>query len=209
MEVAARMVETIDHLIMAMGMAGLLVLGLAAMMEYLVPPFPGDTITLLGGVYAVRGDHPWPLVFLIVTVGSVSGAAINYWFGTWLARRFEAHPNTSYLGFTHAKLEVVQARMRRTGPWLLLVNRFLPAVRGVIFIAAGAARIPRRNALLLGAVSAMAHNALVLMVGRAVGGNLERLEALVSRYQMAVVVLVVVAVLAVVVRALARRTPAT
>lgn len=203
------MVETIDHLIMAMGMAGLLVLGLAAMMEYLVPPFPGDTITLLGGVYAVRGDHPWPLVFLIVTVGSVSGAAINYWFGTWLARRFEAHPNTSYLGFTHAKLEVVQARMRRSGPWLLLVNRFLPAVRGVIFIAAGAARIPRRNALLLGAVSAMAHNALVLMVGRAVGGNLERLEALVSRYQMAVVVLVVVAVLAVVVRALARRTPAT
>jgi membrane protein DedA with SNARE-associated domain len=203
------MVESIDHFIMAMGMAGLLVLGLAAMMEYLVPPFPGDTITLLGGVYAVRGDHPWPLVFLIVTLGSVAGAAINYWFGMWLARRFEAHPNTSYLGFTHAKLEVVQARMRRSGPWLLLVNRFLPGIRGVIFIAAGAARIPRRNALLLGAISAMAHNALVLAVGRAVGGNLEKLESLVSKYQMAVVVLVGVAVLAMVVRALARRTPAT
>ncbi len=26
------------------------------MVEYLVPAFPGDTITLLGGVYAVRGD---------------------------------------------------------------------------------------------------------------------------------------------------------
>jgi membrane protein DedA with SNARE-associated domain len=203
------MVESIDHFIMSMGMAGLLVLGLAAMLEYLVPPFPGDTITLLGGVYAVRGDHPWPLVFLIVTLGSVAGVAINYWFGTWLARRFEAHPNTSYLGFTHAKLEVVQARMRRSGPWLLLVNRFLPGIRGVIFIAAGAARIPRRNALLLGALSAMAHNALVLTVGRAVGGNLERLEVLVSRYQMAVVVLVLVAVLALVVRALSRRTPAT
>ncbi|WP_224244489.1 DedA family protein [Hyalangium gracile] len=203
------MVESIDHFIMTMGMAGLLVLGLAAMLEYVVPPFPGDTITLLGGVYAVRGDHPWPLVFLIVTLGSLAGAAINYWFGMWLARRFEAHPQASFLGFTHAKLEEVQARMRRNGPWLLLVNRFLPGIRGVIFIAAGAARIPRRNALLLGAVSAMAHNALVLTVGRAVGGNLERLESLVSRYQMAVVVLVLVGVLAVVVRALARRTPAT
>ncbi|WP_224361362.1 DedA family protein [Hyalangium versicolor] len=203
------MVESIDHFIMAMGMAGLLLLGLAAMLEYVVPPFPGDTITLLGGVYAVRGDHPWPLVFLIVTLGSVAGAAINYWFGTWLARRFEANPQASLFGFTHAKLEEVQARMRRSGPWLLVVNRFLPGIRGVIFIAAGAARIPRRNALLLGAVSAMAHNALVLTVGRAVGGNLERLESLVSRYQMAVVVLVLIGVLAVVVRALARRTPAT
>ena len=203
------MVESIDHFIMTLGMAGLLVLGLAAMLEYLVPPFPGDTITLLGGVYAVRGDHPWPLVFLVITAGSVAGAAINYWFGTWLARRFDANPQASVLGITHAKLEVVQARMRRSGPWLLLVNRFLPGIRGFIFIAAGAARIPRRNALLLGAVSAMAHNGLVITVGRAVGGNLEQLETLVARYQMAVVVLVLIGVLAVVVRALARRTPAT
>jgi membrane protein DedA with SNARE-associated domain len=203
------MVESIDSFIMALGVAGLLVLGLAAMVEYVVPPFPGDTITLLGGVYAVRGDHPWPLVFLVVTVGSVAGAAINYWFGTWLARRFEAHPNSSYLGFTHAKLEVVQARMRRSGPWLLLVNRFLPGIRGVIFIAAGAARIPRRNALLLGAVSAMAHNGLVLTIGHAVGGNLEQLEGLMARYQLAVVGLVLIGLLAVAIRALARRrTPA-
>ncbi len=204
------MVESIDSFIMALGLAGLLVLGLAAMVEYIVPPFPGDTITLLGGVYAARGDHPWPLVFLVVTVGSVAGAAINYWFGTWLARRFEAHPHKSYFGFTHARLEQVQARMRRSGPWLLLVNRFLPGIRGVIFIAAGAARIPRRNALGLGAVSAMAHNGLVLTLGHAVGGNLERLEALMATYQQAVVGLVIIGVLAVLIRFLARRrTPAT
>lgn len=203
------MVEFIDHFIMALGMAGLLVLGLAAMLEYVVPPFPGDTITLLGGVYAVRGQHPWPLVFLVVVVGSVAGAAINYAFGTWLGRRFEAHPHASLFGITHAKLEEVQARMRRSGPWLLVVNRFLPGIRGVIFIAAGTARIPRRNALLLGAISAMAHTALVLSIGRVVGGNLERLETLVSRYQIGVEVLVAIGVLAVVVRALARRSPAT
>jgi membrane protein DedA with SNARE-associated domain len=204
------MVEFLDNLIRALGMAGVLLLGLAAMLEYLVPPFPGDTITLLGGVYAVRGSHPWPLVFLVVTVGSVAGAAINYWFGTWLARRFEANPGASFFGLTHARLEVVQAKMRRGGPWLLLANRFLPGIRGVIFVAAGAARMPRSNALFLGALSAMAHNALVLSVGRAVGGNLERLEGLMARYQLAVVVLVVIGVLAVLIRTLARRrSPAT
>jgi membrane protein DedA with SNARE-associated domain len=204
------MVETIDSFIMTLGLAGLLVLGVAAMLEYVVPPFPGDTITLLGGVYAVRGDQPWPLVFLAVTLGSVAGAAINYWFGTWLARRFEANPKARFLGITHARLEEVQARMRRGGPWLLLVNRFLPGIRGMIFIAAGAARIPRSNALLLGAVSTMAHSGLVLTIGYSVGGNLEQLESLVYKYQAAVVALVLVGVLAVVIRALARKgSPAT
>ncbi|MBJ6759974.1 DedA family protein [Myxococcaceae bacterium JPH2] len=202
------MVAFIDKLIGTLGPFGLLVLGMAATLEYVVPPFPGDTITLLGGVYAVRGAQPWPLVFLVVTVGSVVGAAIDYSVGRWLARRFDAHPEWSFFGLTHARLVQVQARMRTTGPWLLIINRFLPGIRGVIFIAAGAAEMPRFNALLLGAVSAMAHTALVLGLGMAVGGNLERLTFLMSRYQYAVMGLVVVAVVALTVRALARRRAA-
>jgi membrane protein DedA with SNARE-associated domain len=70
--------------------------------------------------------------------------------------------------------------------------------------------MPRSNALILGGLSAMAHTALVLALGAAVGGNLEQLETLMWRYQRAVIGLVVVGVLAVVVRALARRkTPVT
>ncbi|WP_163868953.1 DedA family protein [Myxococcus eversor] len=199
------MVEYIDQLIGALGPLGLLVLGLAAALEYVVPPFPGDTITLLGGVYAVRGSQPWLLVFLVVTAGSVVGAAINYMVGHWLAGRFDAHPGRSYFGITHARLEEVQSRMRRNGPWLLLANRFLPGIRGLIFVAAGAARMPRVNVLGLGAVSAMAHTGLVLALGVAVGGNLEKLTALMSRYQYAVVGLVVVGVVAVLVRMFARR----
>ena len=94
------MVHFIDQLISSLGSLGLLVLGLAAALEYVVPPFPGDTITLPGGVYAVRGTQPWPLVFLVVTAGSVVGAAINYWAGHWLGKRFDAHPGKSYFGLS-------------------------------------------------------------------------------------------------------------
>lgn len=199
------MVEYIDQLISALGPFGLLVLGVAAVLEYIIPPFPGDTVTLLGGVYAVRGEQPWPLVFLVVTLGSVGGAAINYAIGHWLAKKFDSHPEWSFFGINHARLEGVQARMRRNGPWLLLANRFLPGIRGLIFVAAGASRMPRTNALMLGALSAMAHTGLVLGLGAAVGGNLERLAELVTRYQYAVVGLVAVGVVAVLVRMLARR----
>ncbi|RKH48289.1 DedA family protein [Corallococcus sicarius] len=198
-------IEHVDKLIGALGPFGFLVLGVAALLEYVVPPFPGDTVVLMGGIYAVRGEKPWWLVLGVVTVGSVLGAAINYAVGRWLARRFEANPGRSFFGLTHAKLEAVQARMRRAGPWLLLVNRFLPGIRGVIFIAAGAAHVPRVNALALGAVSALAHSGLVLGLGMAVGGNLERLTLLVSRYQYGVIGLLVVAALGLGVRALTRR----
>lgn len=204
------MVEYFDNLIAHIGLLGLLVLGLAAAVEYVVPPFPGDTITLLGGVYAVRGEHPWPLVFLVVVAGSVLGAFINYQVGRWLVGRFERRPGEPFFGITHAKLESVQAQMRHKGPWLLLANRFIPGVRGLIFVAAGAAHMPRSNALILGGLSAMAHTGLVLALGAAVGGNLERLESLMWRYQRAILGLVVVGVVAVAVRALARRKmPAT
>ncbi|AKF83703.1 membrane protein DedA, SNARE-associated domain [Myxococcus fulvus] len=199
------MVEYIDQLIGALGPLGLLVLGVAAALEYVVPPFPGDTVTLLGGVYAVRGEQSMVLVFLVVTVGSVVGAAINYAVGHWLAGRFDANPGRSYFGISHARLSEVQSRMRRNGPWLLLANRFLPGIRGLIFVAAGASRMPRINALGLGALSAMAHTGLVLALGAAVGGNLERLSALMSRYQYAVVGLVAVGAVAVLVRMFARR----
>ncbi|AKJ07469.1 membrane protein DedA with SNARE-associated domain [Archangium gephyra] len=199
------MVEFLDNLISNIGLLGLLVLGLAAAVEYVVPPFPGDTITLLGGVYAVRGEHPWPLVFLVVVAGSVVGALINYQVGRWLVGRFERKPGDVFFGISHARLEAVQSQMRHKGPWLLLANRFIPGVRGLIFVAAGAAHMPRSNALILGALSAMAHTGLVLALGAAVGGNLERLEALMWRYQWAVLGLVGVGVVAVLVRALAKR----
>src|SRR5215207_4767961 len=177
------MLEQIDQFMASVGPLAYLVLALAATIEYLVPPFPGDSVVLLGGVYAARGEHPWWGVFAAVLAGSVLGAACNYWLGTKVAQRFERDRTSPFLGFTHAKLEALQQRMRLRGGWLLLVNRFLPGIRGAVFIAAGAAHMPLRRCLVLGALSAMAHSALVLWAGFAVGGNLERLTALAQRYQ--------------------------
>jgi len=204
------MVEFLDHFIAQLGHLGLLVFFVAAALEYVVPPFPGDTITLLGGVYAVRGNHPWPLMFAVVVAGSVLGALINYQVGHWLGGRFERHPGKPFLGITHAQLEALQARMRRRGPWLLIVNRFLPGIRGLIFVAAGAAHMPRLNALFFGTLSAMAHTALVLWLGVTVGGNLDLLVSLMNRYQRLALLLVGIGLGLVAIRALLkRRAPAT
>jgi membrane protein DedA with SNARE-associated domain len=178
------MVERFDSWVRELGPFGYLVLGLAAMLEYVFPPFPGDTITLLGGVYAVRGERPWPLVLLSVTVGSVLGAAINYRFGQFIADRLERRPDEKlFLGLSHARMHALQHKMVERGTFLLVINRFLPSLRALIFVAAGASAMPLGKVLSLGALSALAWNLLMLAIGIALGGNIERLEDLFWTYQ--------------------------
>src|SRR4051812_33831071 len=103
------MVETLDRWVQGVGPLGYAVLFLAALVEYIFPPFPGDTITLLGGIYAVRGEKSWPLVFAVVTLGSVLGCAIDYGAGARLARRIQAGKPTA--GFTPERISQLQHRV--------------------------------------------------------------------------------------------------
>ncbi|MCI0571001.1 MAG: DedA family protein [Myxococcaceae bacterium] len=200
------MIESLDSIMMSVGVLAYVILFLAAMLEYVIPPMPGDSIVLLGGVYAVRGQQPWPLVFLVVVMGSVTGAAINYVFGRYLRRRMDARPNDRPLfGITHERLMKVQVKVWHWGAWLLLFNRFMPGIRSLVFVAAGASRLPPTRTLVLGAVSAVLHTAAVMALGAAVGGNLERLAFWVTRYQWGAMALFGVVALALLVRFLVKR----
>ena len=191
------MVETLDSLIRAVGPVGYLVLFAAALIEYVFPPFPGDTVVLLGGVYAIRGEKPWGLVFGVVTLGSVVGSAIAYAVGRRLATAFDRRPD---FGERHPQIVRLQQKMREKGILLIAFNRFLPGVRGPLFVAAGAARMPVGRVLGWGAVSALLWNGLIMGVGTAVGGNAERLERFFRDYNKVAWIIVVVVILAVVAR---------
>jgi membrane protein DedA with SNARE-associated domain len=183
---------------------------LAAMIEYLFPPFPGDSVTVLAGVYAWRGDKPFLLTYVAILAGSLLGASIDYAVGRSLAHKLlRRGPEETLLGVSQRQLLALTDRMRRSGTWLLVGNRFLPAVRGPIFAAAGAAELPFLKVFLLGAVSTLAWNALLFGAGVAVGGNLERLRALLRGYERAALFLLGLALLAVVVKTVLSRRART
>jgi len=200
------MIEQLDAWIASTGPVAFLALGLGAMIEYIFPPFPGDTVVILGGIYAVRGQKPWALVFAVITIGSLLGAAFDYWVGWKFSDRIERQPQGKLFGgLSHQRIRELQERMRRFGSALILINRFLPAVRAFLFIAAGAARMPFPRVLLLGAISAMGWNCLMMGLGSAVGGSAERLEALMRNYQIAVYSVLGIIMLWIAVRFLYRR----
>lgn len=191
------MVETLDEWIRAVGPLGYLALFLAALVEYIFPPFPGDTVVLLGGVYAVRGERSWLLVLIVVTLGSVVGSAVDYAVGRRLAKSFERRPDFAE---RHPQIHRLQEQMKRRGIWLIAFNRFLPGVRALLFVAAGAARMRIGRVLGWGAFSAVLWNTLILAVGSAVGGNVERLEKLLRQYNRVAWILVGVVILAFIAR---------
>ncbi len=179
------------------------VLLFASFIEYVFPPFPGDTVVLLGAWYAVQGVLSWPMTFAMVTVGAVAGALVDYQVGARLGRGLER--NATRRGpLTVERLARFEVGYRRWGTLILVANRFLPGVRAFLFVAAGAARVPLGKVLLCGAVSAALWNALLLFAGALLARNLHDLGVLFARYTTAAWVVLAAVALLLVARALVR-----
>jgi membrane-associated protein len=178
--------QALIELVRETGPYALAVLFGASLVEYVFPPFPGDTVVIFGAFYATHGELPLGLVFLAVTLGSVAGSAIDYAIGMRLGaaaeRRLPETVRNRRRWVSLERLHHIEARYREHGDRYILVNRFLPGVRGFFFVAAGMAGMPFRRVMLLGAVSASVWNALLLAVGWAVGENLDRLVAIFRTY---------------------------
>lgn len=154
----------------------------SALLEYVFPPFPGDTITLFGAVLITAYGWSAAGVFGAVLSGSVGGGMLAYALG----RRLRARQRADAPGARRAAIDRVIARFERHGPAYLVVNRFLPGLRAFFFVAAGMAGMRARDVLLYGAISAALWNAVIIGAGAALGANLDTLERWVTRYSAAV-----------------------
>jgi membrane protein DedA with SNARE-associated domain len=199
-QIAAALAEVVAH----SGRFAPLVLFGASFIEYVFPPFPGDTIVLLGAWYAVQGTVSWPTALATVTAGAVAGAWVDWRVGRAIAPVLESRV-AQRRPLDAARLAQFEAAYRRWGGLLLVVNRFLPGIRAFLFVAAGAARIPLGRVLLLGAISAALWNAVLLALGGLLVRNLPQMTDLVSRYTFAAWVVIAAALAAILGRALGRR----
>lgn len=200
-----RMAHGLAEVIAATGPAAPAILFFATFVEYVFPPFPGDLLVLLGAWYAVQGALSWPMTFVSVTAGALAGAWLDYRIGAAVGRRIErrvAERRESQLALRVARFE---ASYRRFGAWLLVANRFLPGVRAVVFLAAGASRLPLGKVLACGALSAALWNALLLTLGGLLAHNLDELQLLFRQYTRAAGVAVVVGLALLLVGAWVRR----
>lgn len=179
-------------------------LGVAAALEYVVPPVPGDAIALAGGVLVAQGVLSLPAALIATTLGSIVGSVTMYGLGLAAGR----HPKLRRLlarFFTEERVERVAASYRRWGRLIIVANRFLPGIRTTFILGAGLFRVPLMDVVVFGGVSALLWNSALLGVGFLLGANLERLQAWLTDYTLVGWVVLGLVVVALVVRALLRR----
>ncbi len=165
----------------------LLMLAAAAGIEYIIPPFPGDSITLLGGVLVSAFSWSFALVFTAIMVGAVSGSMVSYALGRRLRER------KPRLAEGDGKLARLVCQFGERGTWFL-------------FVAAGLGGMPAKRVAILSAVSAALWNLAIMAAGAVVGDNLDRLEELLVKYSTIAWIVMIVGILLVALRAVLRRS---
>ena len=162
-----------------------LLLGLSALIEYVFPPFPGDTVTLAGAALSATAGLAWWSVWMVLTAGSTLGGVAAWAFGRSIGRRQERWPTFLRTERARKNLETLRERFEKRGAVYLAVNRFVPAFRSLFFVAAGISGLRLSAVVLWGGLSAALWNGLVFAVGFSVGSNIDELERIFSRYQSA------------------------
>lgn len=133
---------------------GLLVVAGFIGLESLGIPLPGETALIVGSVIAGR-THELNIVAVIIVaavasvVGRIVGYAIGARFGYWLLLRYGP-----YVWITESRVKLGQYLFLKHGGIIIVVAQFVPFLRAIAGILAGANRMPRRTFLLASAVGA-------------------------------------------------------
>lgn len=116
------------------------------------PALPGETAIVAAAVLAADGSLNLPLVILAGAAGAMIGDSCAYWIG-----RAGGGPITRFVARFAGKerLEAAERMVKRRGPVLVFVGRFLPGIRIAINLSCGAGQMAYRRFLLFDCLGAI------------------------------------------------------
>ena len=104
-------------------------------------PLPGETALLAAGVLAGAGHLSLPLVIGAAVAGAVAGDTLGYWLGRRGGRAVLQHRGP-FAAFRAHALERGERFFERHGAKTVFLGRFVPGVRVVAAVLAGAGAMP-------------------------------------------------------------------
>jgi len=126
--------------------------------ENLFPPYPGDTVILIGGYLASLGKISFLGVFFTSLFGCLTGALILYSLGKRRGRRI------FYRGkiLNPALLSKIEGWFNRYGEKLILASRFLTGIRSGVALFAGVGNVSLKKMIIYSAISIALWNGLLI-----------------------------------------------
>lgn len=145
--------------------AYLVIAGVAAG-DAILPVLPAETLVILGGVLAERGDLSLWLVIVAGTAGAFFGDNVSYQIGRVANRKGKTVDELS--GRFGKMLEWSEAALAARGSSMLLLGRFIPGGRTALSFGAGFVRYSRpkfAGADFLAAATWATYSALIGLLG--------------------------------------------
>ena len=176
---------------------GLIVVGGVILLESLGLPVPGETVLIIASIYAGTSHPHLDIVEVILTaagaglVGQMIGYVIGHEFGYWLLLRYGP-----YVRITESRIKLGEYLFLRHGGKIVFVSRFVPVLRSIAGILAGANRMPWRQFLFANAVGALAWASFFGFAAYMLGHQVEHLAGpMVIALGVVVLILIIVGII--------------
>lgn len=145
-------------------------------------PFPSEVVVPPAAYKATKPDSDMNVVLVVVfaTLGALIGALVNYYLALWLGRPIVYKFAESKLGrlclLDASKIETAEKYFDKHGKSSTLIGRLVPAVRQLISIPAGLARMNIVTFLTFTALGAGIWNTILAVLGYIAAGQSDLID---------------------------------
>ncbi|MEK7581206.1 MAG: DedA family protein [Patescibacteria group bacterium] len=181
------------NIIQSMGYPGIFLLMTA---ESMFIPFPSEITMTFSGFLVSSGHFNFFLVVLSGGLGNVLGSSVAYYLGHSLKHKVINKIIEKYGKFlfvTKEEFTSTESLFKKHGSWIIVASRFIPGVRAIISVPAGAAHIPYPSFILYTALGSLAWSFILVYAGTILGSNWQVVRTLLHKFD--TIILVVTPVL--------------
>jgi membrane protein DedA with SNARE-associated domain len=173
----------IEQIILTLGYPGVTLIMFA---ENLFPPIPSEVVLPFTGSLVEAGQLNLFGVLVASTLGAVLGTGLFYYLGRLLGERRVRqliHRYGRWLALSEEDLDHSLKMFHRHDRSIIFFGRFLPALRTLISLPAGIAKMRLGTFLLYTTLGTLAWNSILIGAGILLGQNWERILTVVDRYE--------------------------
>ena len=167
-----------------------LVLFVSAVLQMIVPPYPGDTILLIGGCLVSLGlEGGNTPIFISYALGTVIS---SYALFLIAFKNGEAVLNYKFITkyFSKKRQGDVKKLIWKYGIFIFFLCKFIPGLNSITIIFGGIFRYSPMATLIVVGISSVFHNFIFFIIGKSIGYKLDRINAFLSAYNTAAVILI-------------------
>lgn len=150
--------------------------GLMIVLETVFPPIPSEVVLPLAGFLAKQGDMSLPLVIVTSTVGSFLGALLLYGLGFALGRERAIRWLAKLPLVERSDFESASDWFDKHGTPAVFFGRFIPGVRSLISLPAGAAKMNLLKFSIATVAGSAIWNGALVLLGYALGSQYDLVE---------------------------------